>query len=156
MEFGLALAILGAAIAVFAAGIGSILGVSIAGQAGAGIVSEEPEKFGKVLILQLLPGSQGLYGFIGAFLVLLKVGLVGSAAIALTPDIGWQLLFASLPVGISGLISGYFQGKVSAAGMNVLAKKPNETGKAIILSVMVETYALFGLLATVLIIMGIK
>ena len=84
---GLALAVLGAALSVGLAGIGSVIGVSKSGQAGAGVVSEEPEKFGKVLLLQALPSTQGIYGFIGAFWVIIKLGLLGGEM----PDITWQI-----------------------------------------------------------------
>jgi V/A-type H+-transporting ATPase subunit K len=156
MSIGLALAILGAALAVILAGIGSVLGVGIAGQVASGVVSEDPEKFGKALLLQALPGTQGIYGFLGAIMVLQKVGLLGGEVINLTPEVGWQIFFACLPIAIAGLISGLFQGKVSAAGMGIVAKKPAESGKAIILSAMVETYAVLGLLATILLLNGIQ
>jgi len=156
MTLGLALAILGAALAVALAGTGSVLGVSIAGQAGSGVVSEDPEKFGKVLLLEALPGTQGIYGFLGAIMVLQKVGLLGGEVLSLSTALGWQIFFASLPIAFTGLTSGWFQGKVSAAGMGIVAKKPGESGKGIILSAMVETYAVLGLLATILLINGIK
>lgn len=156
MTLGLALAIFGAALAVGLAGIGSALGVGIAGQTGAGLLSEEPEKFGKILLLQALPGTQGIYGFLGAIMVLQKVGLLGGEIPELSVALGWQIFFACLPIALAGLLSGILQGKVSAAGMNVVAKQPGESGKAIILSAMVETYAVLGLLATILLINGIK
>jgi V/A-type H+-transporting ATPase subunit K len=156
MTIGLALAILGAALAVALAGIGSSWGVGIAGQAASGVISEDPEKFGKCLLLQALPGTQGIYGFLGAIMAIQKVGLLGGSVANLTPEVGWQVLFACLPVGLAGLISGVWQGKVSAAGMGVVAKKPQESGKPIILAAMVETYAVLGLLATILLINGIK
>lgn len=156
MTIGLALAILGAALAVALAGIGSSWGVGIAGQAASGVVSEDPEKFGKVLLLQALPGTQGIYGFLGAIMAIQKVGLLGGSEVIITPYLGWQILFACLPVALAGLISGIWQGKVSAAGMGVVAKKPQESGKPIILAAMVETYAVLGLLATILLINGIK
>ena len=156
MTIGIALAILGAALAVGLAGTGSVLGVGIAGQAGSGVVSEDPEKFGKVLLLEALPGTQGIYGFLGAIMVLQKVGLLGGEVIAIDANVGWQMLFACLPIAITGLTSGLFQGKVSAAGMGIVAKKPGESGKGIILSAMVETYAVLGLLATILLVNGIQ
>lgn len=156
MELGIALAILGAALAAGLAGIGSALGVGIAGQAAAGLVSEDPEKFGKVLLLEALPGTQGIYGFLGAILILQKVGLLGGELAQITPQIGWQVVFAALPIAITGLMSGYLQGKVSAAGVGVSAKQPKATGKAIILSAMVETYAVLGLLVTILLVNGIQ
>lgn len=156
MEFGLALAILGAVLAAALAGTGSALGVSMAGQVGAGLISEEPEKFGRVLLLQALPGTQGIYGFLGAIMALQKVGLLGGDLPTVSLAVGWQVFFACLPIAIIGLTSGILQGKVSAAGMGVVAKKPGESGKAIILSAMVETYAVLGLLTTILLINGIR
>ena len=156
MTLGIALAICGAALAVGLAGTGSALGVGIAGQSGSGLVSEDPEKFGKVLLLEALPGTQGIYGFLAAIMILQKVGLLGGEIIQIDPSIGWQILFASLPIAIAGLSSGIFQGKVSAAAMGIVAKKPGESGKGIILSAMVETYAVLGLLATILLLNGIK
>jgi len=65
-------------------------------------------------------------------------------------------LFAALPIAFCGLTSGWFQGKVSAAGTGIVAKQPKASGKAIILSAMVETYAVLGLLITILFIFGIQ
>ena len=153
---GLGLAILGAVLSVTLAGFGSIIGVSKSGQAAAGVVSEEPEKFGKVLLLQALPSTQGIYGFIGAFWVIIKLGLLSGSM----PDISWQIglaiMLACLPVAINSLFSGMFQGKVSVAGMNIVSKQVQESGKGVILSAMVETYAVLGLLATILLIQGIS
>ncbi len=155
MEFllGLAdgkfLAILGASIAIIFAGMGSAKGTSIAGQAAAGAVSEDSSKFGKLLVLQLLPGTQGLYGFIIAFLILSKAGLLG-AEVALTTAQGFQLLASGLAIGITGLVSGVAQGKAAAAGVGVVAKNADDLGKAITLAAIVETYALLGLLISFL------
>ena len=132
------LAGLGVALAVGLAGIGSAKGVGIAGEAAAGLVSEEPEKFGKALVLQLLPGTQGLYGFVIGFLVSNKIG----ADLSLTN--GFYLLIACLPIALAGLFSGIAQGKAAAAGVAILAKNPEHTTKGIIFAAMVETYALLG------------
>ncbi len=153
---GLAFAIGGAALSVALAGIGSIIGVARSGRAASGVVSEEPEKFGKVLLLQALPSTQGIYGFIGAFWVILKLNLLGGNSPLIAWETGLAILLACLPVAIGGLFSGIFQGSVSIAGMNIVAKKPQEAGKGVILSAMVETYAVLGLLATILLIQGIS
>ena len=153
---GIILVILGAVLAVTLAGIGSTIGVGLAGRAGAGLVSEEPEKFGKALLLQALPGTQGIYGFLAAVMALQRVGLLGGELLEVTVEQGLGILFACLPIAITGLFSGIIQGKVSVAGMGIIAKQPAESGKAIILSAMVETYAVIGLLATILLINGIQ
>ncbi len=153
---GLALAVGGAAIAAALGGIGSSIGVGVAGQSGTGVISEKPELFGKILLLQALPGTQGIYGFLGALLILIQVGLIGGGATEITLETGWQFFFAGIPVGVAGLFSGMFQGRVSASGLNAVAKDATNTGKAVIMSAMVETYAVLGLLVSVLLIFGIQ
>jgi len=153
---GIALAIIGAAASVVLAGLGSILGVGMTGEAGAGVVSEKSEIFGKVLLMQALPATQGIYGFLGSFWVLLKIGLLGGGAMSVTPEIGWQILLACLPVALGGLFSAIFQGRVSVAGLHMIAKNEANAGKGVIMSAMVETYAVLGLLATILLINGIE
>lgn len=153
---GKVLAILGAALAAFLAGIGSAKGTSMVGQAGAGVVTEDPDKFGQLLILQLLPGTQGLYGFIIGFLILLKIGIVGDPNTVVTTQQGFMLLMAALPVGIAGLLSAMEQGKAAAAGVGIVAKKPGEVAKGITFSAIVEMYALLGLLISFLAVNGIQ
>lgn len=155
MELGVSLTILGAALAVGLTSIGSAMGVGTAGKAAAGLTAEEPEKFGKALLLQVLPGTQGIYGFLAAILILQKIDFFAEEMAVVSSQVGWELLFASLPIAIVGLFSGMFQGRVSAAGVSVLAKSPDEAGKAIVLSVMVETYAVIALLVSILMINGI-
>lgn len=153
---GLGLALAGAGIAVILGGLGSSIGVSLAGQAGAGVTTEQPEKFGKVLILEALPGTQGIYGFLVGFLILLFTGVLGGEPATMSIAQGWQLFFACLPCGFSCLFSGIYQGKVSAAGMNMIAKDESQMGKAMVLSAMVETYAVLGFLISALLIFSIK
>jgi V/A-type H+-transporting ATPase subunit K len=154
MDLGLALAIAGAAIAAFLGGAGSAWGVALAAEAAGGVLTEDPEKFGRLLVMVALPGTQGFYGFLGAFYIMLKINLLGGGVPVSIPA-GLALLFSALPVGIAGLISGYYQGRASAAGVYLIAKRPEEIGKAIILPAMVETYAVLGLLATILLVSGI-
>ena len=149
-QLGLVYALLGAAVAVFLAGAGSSIGVGIAGRAAAGVVSEDPGKFAKVLIIQLLPGTQGIYGLLVGFITLSKIGLLGGNAAALDPKTGLLILAACLPVGIVGLISGKAQGQTAAAAIGVVAKKPDQFGKAMLFPAMVETYAILALLISIL------
>lgn len=153
---GLALALAGGAVAVILGGIGSSVGVGLAGQAGAGVTTEQPEKFGKVLILEALPGTQGIYGFLIGFLVLLFTGVLTGDPKAVTMAQGWQLFFACMPCGFACLFSGINQGKVSSAGMNMIAKDASQMGKAMVLSAMVETYAVLGFLVSALLVFFIK
>lgn len=156
MGLGLILSILGAILAAVLAGIGSALSVKMVGEVASGLVSEDPEKFGKVLLLQALPGTQGIYGFLGAIMAMQKIGLLGGKILSISSETGWQILLACLPVGVIGLISALLQAKVAAAGVNVVAKKPGESGKPVIMAAMVETYAVLGLLVTILLLNGIK
>lgn len=154
MDIGLALSVAGVAIAVLLGGIGSAWGVAIAGEAAGGVLTEDPEKFGRLLVMIALPGTQGFYGFLGGFYIMMKIGLLTGAS-HVSPMAGLQLLFAALPVGMTGLISGIYQGKAAASGIHLIAKRPEEMGKAIIIPAMVETYAVIGLLATILMVSGI-
>ena len=153
---GLMIAIAGGAFAVALAGIGSAIGIGLAARSSAGVLSEEPEKFGSLLILVALPGTQGFYGFLVGFLVLMKTGLVTGKIPPITPYQGLQIFFASLPVALAGLMSAIHQGKVSAAGAGVVAKQAPAFMKAVILSALVETYAVLGLLGSILFLNGIK
>lgn len=150
MELGIVYALLGAAVAVLLAGAGSSIGVGIAGQAASGVVTEDPSKFAKVLIMQLLPGTQGIYGLLVGFITLSKVGLLGGALADLSVQTGLLILAACLPIGIVGLISGIHQGKTSAAAIGIVAKKPDQFGKAMLFPAMVETYAILALLISIL------
>ncbi|HSV32036.1 MAG TPA: V-type ATP synthase subunit K [Atribacteraceae bacterium] len=157
MEFnGLVFSILGSALAVGLAGIGSAMGVGIAGEAGAGVMTEDPDKFGQILLLQALPGTQGIYGLLAGFWVLIKLNLFAGEPLAVTTAQGLQIMFACLPIALVGLISGIYQGKTSAACIGLIARRPEETGKAIILPAMVETYAVLSLLATILLLNSIR
>jgi len=147
---GQVLALFGAAIAALA-GIGSAMGVGIAGQAACGVVAEDPKKFGKTIILQALPGTQGIYGLIIAFLILVKTGFLGGNPVSLDVVQGAYFLAAGLPIGAVGIWSGIAQGKAAAAALQLTAKRPDEMTKGIIYTAMVETYAIFALLVSVLI-----
>lgn len=155
-ELGMVYALLGAAAAVFLSGTGSAKGVGIAGQAAAGVISEDPSKFAKVLIMQLLPGTQGLYGLIIGFVTLSKIGLLGGGAADISEKTGLMVLGACLPVGIVGLFSAISQGKTSAAAIGVVAKKPDQFGKAMLFPAMVETYAILALLISFLAVSAIQ
>jgi len=142
LSFGVIMASLGAGLAAIMAGIGSIIGIGYPGRAAAGVLSEDPSKFGSLFLLVVLPGTQGFYGFVAAFLI------IGNISSVTTSAQGLQLLFAALPIAFTGLLSGIHQGKVCAAGVNLVAKRPKEAMKGVIFAAMVETYAVLGLLIT--------
>lgn len=153
-NLGLSLAILGAALAACMAGAGSAIGVGIAGQAAAGVVTEDPNKFSKVLVLQLLPGTQGIYGLLIAFICLSQVGVIGEP-VEISFAKGFMYFCACLPMAIAGLVSAKYQGKAAVSCIGLVAKKPDQFGKAMIFPAMVETYAILALLISLLAIMGV-
>ncbi len=155
MDIGTFIAILGAALAAGLAGIGSAIGVGTAGKAAAGVTAEDPDKFSKVLVLQLLPGTQGIYGLLVAFLVFVRIELF-SGGIAIGLQGGLAMFAACMPIAIVGLLSAIYQAKVAVSGIALVAKRPEESGKGIILTVMVETYAVLALLVSLLAVMMIK
>ncbi|WP_314064970.1 V-type ATP synthase subunit K [uncultured Vagococcus sp.] len=144
---GIIFAILGMGFATIFSGIGSAKGVGMTGEAAAILSTEQPEKFGQALILQLLPGTQGLYGFVIAFFIL------GQINADMTMVEGLSLLGASLPIAFTGLFSGMAQGRVAAAGIQILAKKPESATQGIIYSAMVETYAILGFVISLMLIL---
>ncbi len=147
---GNGLALLGAAIAA-CAGCGSGMGVGIAGQAAAGVVAGDPKKFGRTLILQALPGTQGIYGVVIAFLIMVKTGFLGGAMLDLTVAQGWYYLAAGVPIGVVGFASGIGQGRAAASALQLMAKRPDQMSKGIIYTVMVETYAILAFVVSILI-----
>ncbi len=153
---GIALALLGAASAALFAGIGSAIGVGRAGQAAAGLVTEDPSQFSRALILQLLPGTQGIYGLLIAFIALSNIGLLGGQVdTSMSVGTGLMYLFACLPMAFVGLVSAMQQSKASVASIGLVAKRPDQFGKSMIFPAMVETYAILALLISILAINGI-
>ncbi len=151
---GVALATIGAGIAMGVSAIGAGLGVGIAGAAGAGVVSEDPKKFGPALVYQALPQTQGIYGFLAAVLILLGAGLLGGGAgVELTPEMGWLCIGAGIATGLGGL-TAVGQGISAAAAMGAAAKRPEVFGQGMVFTVMAETFAVFSLLITILILVG--
>ncbi|MBR2417691.1 MAG: V-type ATP synthase subunit K [Clostridia bacterium] len=155
-NLGLFFAILGAAFAAAFAGIGSARGVGIAGEAGAGLLTEKPELFGKVLILQILPGTQGLYGSIVALLLLNRIGIIGGTPAVLTWSQGLTFFAAALPMAIAGYFSAVYQGRVAASAVSMIAKDSSQTAKGMTLSALVETYAVLALLVSILAVFNIN
>lgn len=141
---------LGVALAVIMSGIGSARGVGLVGEAASGLMIDEPEKFGRSLVMQLLPGTQGLYGFVIGLLAIQQL------SISMSLSHGLYILMASLPIAFVGWKSAIFQGKVSAAGITILAKNEEETTKGIVYSVMVETYALLAFVISLILLTSVN
>lgn len=146
---GVALALLGGGLAVGLSCVGSAKGTGIAGEAGTGLLAEDPSKSGKVMVLQLLPGTQGLYGLVVWFFLLIQIGLMGGIP-SMTIQQGLQYFVACMPMALGGLLSAIAQGRVAAGSINILAKKPDDWSKGLILCGIVEFYAILSLLASML------
>jgi V/A-type H+-transporting ATPase subunit K len=154
MDYGLTLALVGAGLATLMAGIGSAIGIGIAGRSAAGVLTEKPERYGQMFIMVVLPGTQGFYGFLAAFLVMLNLDFFGEGPPEVSAKIGWQVLAACLPIAFAGMMSAIHQGKVCSAGILMAAKRPEMAFKAgVVYAVMVEVYAVLGLLVTMFMLM---
>jgi V/A-type H+-transporting ATPase subunit K len=152
---GLGLAFLGAALAVGLCCIGSAKGTGMVGEAATGVISEAPENFSKCLILQVIPGTQGLYGMVAWFFVLFTLGVFGGSGVqTITIPQGMTIFASCLPIAFGGWLSAKYQGRVAAAAINIVAKRPEEATKGIILCGIVEFYAILSLLATILLLMN--
>ena len=152
---GLALALLGSGLAVGLSCVGSAKGTGIAGEAGAGLLSQDPSKSGKVMVLQLLPGTQGLYGLVVWFFAIFSMGLLSGTAADMSVQEGLRYFAACLPMALGGLFSAIAQGRVAAGSINILAKKPDDWSKGMVLCITVEFYAILSLLASMLMIINI-
>lgn len=141
---GEALAILGLAICAGLCGAGSAIGLYFTGSAASGVLAEDSKKFSKVLILVVLPATQGIYGFV--------FGILGLSAISqgMDPIAGAKIFGAAMPLAITGLISGIAQGKTAVGGIYAVAKNESLSGKLILFPAMVETYAILGLVVSIL------
>ena len=150
MDYGMILAFAAAGLAALLPGIGSAIGIGIAGKTAAGVLSEKPERYGQMFIMVVLPGTQGFYGFLAAFLVMLNLGFfAGAVPEKMSLTLGIQVLMACMPIMFAGLISAILQGRVCAGGILMAAKKPEMAFKAgVVYAVMVEVYAVLGLLVT--------
>jgi len=155
---GLTFALTGAALAVFLAGIGSAIGLAAASQSATAVLSEKTERYGSLMLLVVLPSTQGIYGFVVALFVLIKLNMFAGGVSPILWHQGLEILAACLPVGIGGLFSAIHQGRTGAAGILMTAKRPEMAFKAgVVYAAMVELYAILGFLTSLLIIlMGIK
>lgn len=152
---GAAIGLLGAGLAVCLAGAGSARGTGIAGEAGTGLLCQDPSKFGKVMILQVIPGTQGLYGLVVGFMAMLFMGVLDGSFVDLTLQEGFRYFAACLPIAIGGGISAVAQGRVAAGSINLLAKRPDDWAKGMVLCITVEFYAILSLLASLLMLINI-
>lgn len=155
MNDELLIAIIGAALAAILPGIGSAIGVQMGGRAASGVMSEKPELFVRLLILQALPGTQGIYGFLTAVILINRLGLLGGSAPALTTGQGWLFFGACMPITIVGLLSALYQARTAVSAIHMTAKQPKASTSGMIMTAVVETYAILALLAGLLLIWNI-
>ncbi|NLN05244.1 MAG: V-type ATP synthase subunit K [Clostridiaceae bacterium] len=154
-KYGIVIAVLGAVSAALFSGMGSAKATGMVGESAAGVISEDPSKFSKLLILQLLPGTQGLYGLLVAVLALSKLGLLAGEIQTLSWGQGLMYFFACMPITIVGYWSAIKQGRTAIAGVGIVAKKPEQSGRAVTLAAIVEIYAILALLISILALNGI-
>lgn len=149
---GVGWAVLGGMAAVMFGCMGSAIGIRTACSQAAGVLSEKPDLFGKLLVLMALPGTQGFYGFICAIFIAMRINLIASidTAVTLAPSVGIGLMFVGICVGIVQYFSAINQGMTSAASINLVGKRPEEGGRAILFPALVETYAVVALLVGIL------
>jgi V/A-type H+-transporting ATPase subunit K len=150
---GSAFAYLGMGLSLFMTGIGSAKGVGIVGEAMSGVIAEDPNRFGPLMILQVIPSTNGIYGFLITFIILFNSGILnGTADLSLSTGI---LLFLScLPISIVGFFAAIFQARVAVGGVNIIARRPDQLSKAMISAVMVETYPILALLVSMLLVVS--
>ena len=144
-------AILGAAVAFIGGGMGSAMGITYVSNVASGVLVEDPDKFGSLLPLIAIPGTQGIYGLITAILVTFQFDLP-----KLSAHTGMMVFFACLPVAFVCFISAVFQGLTAASATGMVARRTEELGKALVLPALVETYAVFALILTIFLFTKIK
>lgn len=151
MEYtkGYAIAMVAVALCVLLCGVGSSLGLYKTGSAAAGVLGENPKKFGKLMVLVLLPATQGIYGFIIGIIAL------GSLTPAMSTAQGWAFAGAVVPMMLSGLVTGIFQGKSSVSCIYAVGKQDSLGGKLIIYPAMIEFYAILGLIISIMLVWAI-
>jgi len=155
LRTGLGWAVAGAICAVMFGGVGSAKGIRISASQAAGVLSEKPELFGKLFVIIAIPGTQGFYSFICAIMICLRVGLLGGQKVTVSPLVGLALFFIGFCMGVVEWRSAIYQGETSAAAINLVARKPEESGRALLLPGLVETYAVVALLASILLILWV-
>jgi len=151
-----AMVILGCALAIGIAGISSAIGLSLAGSSAIAVTAEKPELFGKLLVLQVLPMTQSVYGLLTAILLMMGAGLLGTGGGAeVTSLMGMGAIWIGLTVGLTG-ISAINQGMVASSSISAVGRNPDVAARGIIFTVMPETIAIFGLLVGILLMTGLK
>ena len=153
---GLALGFLGSGLACGLCCAGSAKGTGLAGESGIGLLGEDPSYFGKVMILQVIPGTQGLYGLVVWFFALLQMGVFAGTATGMSVADGLRVFAACMPMAIGGLVSAPAQGRAAARAINLMARRPDDWAKGIVMCITVEFYAILSLLASFLMLLNLN
>jgi len=148
------LIILGCALAIGIAGIASAIGLALAGSSAIAVTAEKPNLFGKLLVLQVLPMTQSVYGLLTAILLMMGAGLLSGGGSAITSLQGMGAVWVGLAVGLTG-ISAINQGMVASSSISAVGRNPDVAARGIIFTVMPETIAIFGLLVGILLMTGL-
>ena len=135
---------LGIALCVALSGIGSAYGVTICGNAAIGAFKKNPSKSGAYMGLSALPSSQGLYGFVGFFMLNSKV------TSDITLPAACAIFGVGLGLGLVALYSAIRQAKVCANGIGAIGAGHNAFGTTMVLAVFPELYAILALLVLIL------
>jgi len=149
------LVILGCALAIGIAGIASAIGLALAGSSAIAVTAEKPDLFGKLLVLQVLPMTQSVYGLLTAILLMMGAGLLGGGDAFVTSLQGVGAIWIGLAVGLTGL-SAINQGMVASSSISAVGRNPDVAARGIIFTVMPETIAIFGLLVGILLMTGLQ
>lgn len=137
----------GIALMVILTGVGSAIGVTIAGNATVGAMKKNPDGMGQYIGLAALPSSQGLYGFVAFFLAL---NLINKIHATMNPAAAWIIFGACLGLGIVGFFSAVRQAQVCANGIKAIGEGNNVFGATMVMAVFPELYAILALLVSIL------
>jgi len=154
MFAGVHWALIGAGVAFIGGAIGSSMGITYVANVGAGVLAEDPDKFGRLLPIIAMPGTQGIYGFITAFLV--WVFFLRTPQLLANPSVGFQVFLSCLPVAFACFVSAIYQGLTGTGAAALIGKRAEAGGRAIILPALVETYAVLSLIISILLLLAIK
>ena len=152
---GQTLAFVGIFLAVFLCCTGSAKGIGIVGEAGAGLLTEDSDKFPQILILEIIPTTNGIYGFVAGMLIMVKMNLFSGDMIMLTLNQGALVLVSCLPIAIVGYLAAIMQARIVAGVVGVVAKRPEDLGKGILIAVMVEFFTIIALLVSIMLIISL-
>ena len=143
------IAFIGIALCVFLCGLGSAIGLYKTGSASSAVLAEDGKKFGKVIVMTLLPATQGLYGFV--------IGIIASGSVTadMATSKGWAVFGATIVIAVMGLFSAIFQGKAAVAGITAVGKNESISGKLMLFPAMIEFYAILAFVISIILLCAI-